>query len=61
MNKKELIIISISIFCTIIAWIIVDIYHIKKTVSDKGLFKPVSLQNYEINKKIIDEVMKKKP
>lgn len=31
MNKKELYILSVTIFLTIVAWIIADIYHISTT------------------------------
>jgi len=61
MNKKEFLLIAIGIFLTIIAWIVVDIYHIKKQINDKELTKPEVIQNYEIDKKIIDIIMKKKP
>lgn len=61
MNKKEFLFISIGIFLTIIAWIVVDIYHIKKKTSDRELTRPEAMQSYEINKKIIDIIMEKKP
>lgn len=45
MNKKEIFLLSLTIFCTIIAWIIADIYHIKKT-------QQVKLKNRDLPKKI---------
>lgn len=61
MNKKEFLFISIGIFLTIIAWIIVDIYHIKKKTNDEKLTKLEVMQNYDINKKIINIIREKKP
>lgn len=45
MNKKEIFLLSLTIFCTIIAWIIADIYHIKNT-------QQVKLKNRDLPKKI---------
>lgn len=61
MNKKDFLIISIGIFLTIIAWIAIDIYQIKTTVIKTESIKAVTLSDYEINKKIIDMVINKKP
>lgn len=61
MNRKEFLVISIGIFLTIVAWIIIDIYHIKSSEQKTTDFKPTTLTNYEINKKILDLVIEKKP
>ena len=61
MNKKDFLIISIGIFLTIIAWIVIDIYQIKTTIIKTESIKTVTLSDYEINKKIIDMVINKKP
>ena len=61
MKNKEFLIISVGIFLTIIAWIVIDIYHIKTTVIRTESIKSVSIPNYEIDKTIIDAVMSKKP
>ena len=61
MNKKDFLIISVCIFLTIIAWIVIDIYQIKTKEIKTESIKTVTLSDYEINKKIIDIVTSKKP
>ncbi len=61
MNRKEFLIISVGIFLTIIAWIIIDIYHIKSSKFNTVSLKKVTLVDYEVNKKIINLVTEKNP
>lgn len=61
MNRKEFLIISVGIFLTIIAWIIIDIYHIKSSKFNTASLKQVTLVDYEVNKKIINLVTEKNP
>jgi len=57
MNKKELLLISIGIFLTIAAWLIIDIYQIKrKSIQEKNA-SAIILNNYENSRKVI-EVLK---
>lgn len=48
MKQKELLIISITIFLTIIAWLIADIYHIMTTEQVK-LISPKVLKPINVN------------
>lgn len=61
MNKKELLLLSIGIFLTVIAWLMADIYHaattekIKSNVETSAQLKkyeidPVVLNNLELRK-----------
>lgn len=54
MNKKELLLLSIIIFLTILMWLIADIYHAvtKETIKEKEDL-PIVV-NYKIDKKIFD-------
>lgn len=61
MNKKEFLIISVIIFLTIIAWIMIDVYQIKASKIDTNSIKQVTLTNYEINQKIINIISDKNP
>lgn len=61
MNKKEFLIISVVIFLTIIAWIMIDVYQIKVSKLDTNSIKKVTLTNYEINQKIINIISNKNP
>lgn len=60
MKAKELFIISLTVFLTIIAWIIADVYHIVNTEKSKNeatsIMKPI---NPNINLKVFDALEKK--
>lgn len=60
MGKKEFFIISLTIFLTVIAWLIADIYHIMKTkeVTLKG-GKIIKVIDFEINQEIF-KILKEK-
>ena len=54
MNKKELLLISIGIFFTVIAWLIADIYHAATTEKIKTKVEAATpLKKYEININIL--------
>ncbi len=54
MNKKELLLISVGIFFTVIAWVIADIYHAATTEKIKTKVEaPTSLKKYEINAEVL--------
>jgi len=54
MNKKEILIISISVFLTIAAWVVIDLYHIQQRINDTIKIKPMEIPNYRMDKKLID-------
>jgi hypothetical protein len=60
MNKKELMWISLTIFVTIIAWLVIDIYQIKRSSDFGNSVQPLSI-NPELNKKIITILKTKTP
>ena len=47
MKQKEFLIISITIFLTIVAWIVADIYHISSTekikLNDTAIVEPIHI------------------
>lgn len=54
MNKKELLLISIGIFFTVIAWLFADIYHAANAEKIKSKVEaPTSLKKYEISADIL--------
>lgn len=61
MNKKEFLIIAVGIFFTIIAWIIVDVYHINKQKRPVENMTLINVPQYQINKNIIETLLKKTP
>jgi hypothetical protein len=59
MKGKELLILSLGVFLTIIAWMILDIYHIQTKITEQISIKPAQVPNYVMDKTIID-VLKQK-
>jgi hypothetical protein len=60
MNPKELLIISLTVFLTIIAWVVSELYVIRKETPTEQEIQSVSL-NYSIDTTILDELEKKIP
>jgi hypothetical protein len=60
MKNRELFILSIVVFFTIIAWMMIDIYHIQEKINEQIDIKPASIPNYQMDKKIIDMLKEKK-
>jgi len=56
---KELLILSLGIFVTIIAWMMIDIYHIQTKINEQINIKPAQVPNYVMDSTII-EVLKEK-
>lgn len=56
MNQKELLILSIGAFLTIIAWMIIDLYHVKTNTSFDTTAKPVVIPNYNVNTKVFNNL-----
>ena len=56
MNRRELLVISVCIFMTIIAWVVADIYHAQSdTATDTGLTAP-PIKSISINKELIESI-----
>jgi hypothetical protein len=60
MKGRELLIISIGIFLTIIAWMTIDIYHINIKINEQINIKPARVPNYVMDKTVIDVLKQKK-
>ena len=56
MNQRELLILSIGIFLTIVAWMIIDLYHVKTNTAFDTTLKPVTIPNYTINSKVFNSL-----
>ncbi len=61
MNKKELLVISIGVFFTIIAWMVADLYHAKKSLVVDDIVSGVSIPSYTIKPEVIDLLKQKQP
>lgn len=53
MNKKELFFISVCVFCTVLAWLMADIYHAASREKVKSKIDLPKLQKYEIDRKTL--------
>jgi len=61
MNKKELFLVSIGIFFTVIAWLIGDLYHASTQEKIKIKVSLPQVQKYEIRKDILLLIKEKNP
>jgi len=59
MNQKELFLITVGVFLTIVVWVIADIYHVAKTRQVKVKFNVVKPIKVKINDKVFKELEKK--
>lgn len=59
MKKLEVFIFSLAIFFTIVAWVVIDIYHIQQKINEQIGIKPASVPDYQMDQKVI-EVLKQK-
>ena len=53
MNKKELLIMSIGVFLTVIAWLVADIYHAATEEIVQAKVTSPRIVNYKIDKDIL--------
>lgn len=61
MKSKELFVISLGVFLTIVAWMILDAYHIQSKINDQINIKPAQVPNYIMDRTIIDILKQKQP
>jgi hypothetical protein len=61
MNKKELLMISVCIFFTVIAWLIADVFHAVTQEKVKTKIELPKNQKYEINSKVLLQIKERTP
>lgn len=61
MNKKELLIFSICVFMTIVAWMIADLAHAKKTTIIEDIVTDVHIPSYTIDSETLSILQEKTP
>lgn len=59
MNKKEILLLSIGVFLTVVAWLIADIYHASTEDKIKSKVNLPQIYQYKIDKDIL-EILKNK-
>ena len=60
MNTKELMLISGTVFMTIIAWVVFEVFAIQQSTPTQEEIDSISL-NYNIDVKILDTLREKTP
>ena len=61
MNKKEVLIIAITIFLTVIAWSVAEIIHINSRSSEKSIIGNIDVKSFKISKEIFQVIENKNP
>jgi hypothetical protein len=56
MKRRELLILSIAIFMTVVASLAADIYHINTRAAVSEKIEEPKLQNYKIDKKLLEDL-----
>lgn len=59
MNHRELLVLVVGVFMTIIAWMIIDIYNLKNKQYADRTIKEVETMQFKIDEKILN-VLKEK-
>ncbi len=54
MNKKEVLVLAVSIFLTVVAWLIADIIHASKRQKIEAEVALPNIDDYTIDKRIIE-------
>jgi hypothetical protein len=60
MKQNELLLLSVTIFLTIIAWVAADLYGIYKSTPTNQQIESISLK-YSIDTKVLETLKAKKP
>jgi len=59
MNRKELLLLSIGVFLTVIAWLVADIIHASSQEKVKVNMEIPTLKKYQINKNLLNTLKNK--
>jgi hypothetical protein len=59
MNKKDIFLISIGIFLTVIFWLIADLYHASTQERIKDSISAPVIVNHDINKQVLKIIEEK--
>lgn len=60
MKRKEILLLAIGIFLTIVAWVVVEVYKVQSSVPEEDLTLP-KIQKYDIDVSVIDKLREKQP
>lgn len=60
-NQKELLLIALSVFTTVLAWVIIEVATIRKDTVDPRTFRPEDASKYRIDSQVFQELEQKNP
>ena len=60
MNQKELFFISLTVFLTIVAWMLLDVYRAQTSTTEMPTISAEPM-NYKIDTWVFDQLKQKKP
>ena len=61
MKPREILIISIGIFMTIIAWVVIEIYKVNNSQLVEETIQLPTVKKYEVDTTVIDKLREKQP
>lgn len=61
MNRKELLLVSICVFLTVVAWMISDLYHIQNRSNLERQIRAARIPKYNIDVSAFEVLDSKKP
>ncbi len=56
MNKREILLLSIGVFLTVVAWLIADVYHAATEEKIKTKVELPILKKYQVQEKTLEEL-----
>lgn len=59
MNRKEILLLSIGVFLTVVSWLIADIYHASTEDKIKSKVSIPQVYHYKISKELLDTLKNK--
>ena len=61
MNQKELLIISITFFLTIVSWVLLDIYRVNKNIVIKDKIRKIQPVTFSIDADTVRQLKQRTP
>lgn len=61
MKPREILIISIGVFMTIIAWVVIEIYKVNNSQLLEETIQLPTVKKYDVDLTVIDKLREKKP
>lgn len=59
MNQKELLVLSVTIFFTILSWVIFDIITVKRNINVESSIRNIEPINFTLNDSVLDRLNEK--